>query len=89
MSAPVNVLAVLDALIESTVRLANGEPVTADAATVALAERTRAAVAELIEADKRIAERARRKAGGGWWMISNEDMTAQRTALARVKGSAA
>jgi len=89
VSAPVNVLAVLDALIESTVRLANGEPVTADAATVALAERTRAAVAELIEADKRIAERARRKAGGGWWMISNEDMTAQRTALARVKGSAA
>lgn len=89
MSAPVNVLAVLDALIESTVRLANGEPVTADAATVALAERTRAAVAELIEADKRIAERARRKAGGGWWMISNEDMTAQRTALARVRGSAA
>jgi len=88
MSAPVDVLAVLDALIESTVRLANGEPVTGDAATVALAERTRAAVAELIEADKRIAERARRKAGGGWWMISNEDMTAQRTALARVKGGA-
>lgn len=89
MSAPVDVLAVLDALIESTVRLANGERVIADAATVALAERTRAAVAELIEADKRIAERARRKAGGGWWMISNEDMIAQRTALSRVKGGAA
>lgn len=45
------------------------------------------AVAKLIEADKRIDDNARRKAGGGWWMISNEDMTVHRTALARVKGA--
>ena len=46
-----------------------------------------AAIAELIEADKRVSERSRKKAGGGFWMVSNEDMASLRAALARV-GSA-
>ncbi|MGG2101716.1 hypothetical protein [Stenotrophomonas sp. NRRL B-14846] len=89
MSAPVDVLAVLDRAIESAGLMVKA---SGDLRAVAYQDdlfKARAAVAELIEADKRIAERARRKAGGGWWMISNEDMTAQRTALARVKGGAA
>lgn len=80
MSAPFDVLAVMNVAATSIER---------SGGNVAYLRQARAAVAELIEADKRIAERARRKAGGGWWMISNEDMTAQRTALARVKGGAA
>lgn len=80
MSAPVDVLAVMD-IAATSIEHSGGN--------VAYLRQARAALAELIEADKRIAERARRKAGGGWWMISNEDMTAQRIALARVKGGAA
>ena len=49
---PVDVLAVMDALVESTARLAAGGTVTADPHTVEVAKRTRAAIAELIEADK-------------------------------------
>lgn len=46
------------------------------------------AVAKLIDTGKKITDTAHRKAGGGWWMISNEDMTAQRTAIASVRGAA-
>lgn len=46
------------------------------------------AVAKLIATGKRITDTAHRKAGGGWWMISNEDMTAQRKAIASVGGAA-
>lgn len=45
------------------------------------------AVAELIEVDRRICGRAYRKAGGGWWMVSSDEMTALRAALARVGGA--
>ena len=47
---PVDVLAVMDALVESTARVAAGGTVTADPHTVEVAKRTRAAIAELIEA---------------------------------------
>lgn len=46
------------------------------------------AVAKLIDTGRRITDTAHRKAGGGWWMISNDDMTAQRTAIASVRGAA-
>lgn len=49
-SATVDVLAVMDALVESTARVAAGGTVTADPHTVEVAKRTRAAIAELIEA---------------------------------------
>ncbi|MEA5250997.1 hypothetical protein [Xanthomonas fragariae] len=49
----------------------------------------REAVTELIAANRRIADRAHKKAGGGWWMISNEDMATMRTALARCSDGAA
>lgn len=52
MSAPVDVLAVMDAMTLSAERLTAGEAVTSCAATLEVAKRTRAAVAELIEADK-------------------------------------
>lgn len=48
--APVDVLAVMDALVESTARVAAGGTVTADPHTVEVAKRIRAAIAELIEA---------------------------------------
>ena len=51
-AAPVDVLAVLDAMVLSAERLAAGEAVTACAATVDVARQTRAAVAELIEAHR-------------------------------------
>ena len=53
--APLDVLAVMDALVESSARVAAGGTVTADPYTVEVAKRTRAAIAELIE----VAEDAR------------------------------
>jgi hypothetical protein len=50
--APVDVLAVMDAMVLSAQRLAAGEPVTSCEATVEVARQTRAAIAELIEADR-------------------------------------
>lgn len=49
----VDVLAVMDALVESSARVAAGGTVTADPHTVEVAKRTRAAIAELIEAANR------------------------------------
>lgn len=46
------------------------------------------AVAKLIDTGKRITDTAHRKAGGGWWVISNENMTDQRTVIDRVRGAA-
>jgi len=83
MSAPVDVLVVLEQVAGFI-----GDPDWNPNAESDV-EAVRAAVAELIEADTRIAEGAIRKAGGGWWMISNEDMSVLREALARVKGGAA
>lgn len=48
MSAPVDVLAVLDAMTLSAERLAAGESVTSCAATVEVAKCTRDAVADLL-----------------------------------------
>ncbi|HGM6931294.1 hypothetical protein ACODUN_14515 [Stenotrophomonas riyadhensis] len=76
MSAPVDVLAVMDAMVLSAERLAAGEAVTSCAATVEVARRTRAAVAELMDEARRCC------AGTG-------DLSDLRAALARVKGGAA
>jgi|GEM_PF-2122188 len=86
MSAPVDVLAVLDAMTLSAERLAAGEAVTSCAATVEVAKCTRAAVAELIEAIE-----ATRATRGGIMALATSDARVTRlwTALARVKGGAA
>lgn len=80
----VEVLEVMDELIDFEERHAEYEPRQNHEAREA-----RVAFAGLIEADTRIAEKAIRKAGGGWWMISNDDMNSLRAALARVKGESA
>lgn len=79
---PTPVLAVMDALVESTARVAEGGTVTADAHTVEVAKRTRAAVAELIEAD--VEFDAARLSGNAARI--GEAATRRRAALARVKG---
>lgn len=76
MSA-VDVLAVLDALVESTARVADGETVTADVHTVGVAKRTRAAVAELIREAQAVADG------------TTSDLHYLRAALARVTGEGA
>lgn len=81
--APVGVLAVMDE--DRRVLVAKNSTSTM-ALAIAKHDAARAAVDELIAADRRIAERSHKKAGGGWWMVSNEDMAAMRAALARVGG---
>lgn len=91
---PVDLLAVMDAAINLRAAIYNDgrgsscSDVTANRkANLDDAIEARAAIAELIEADKRVSERSRKKAGGGFWMVSNEDMAALRAAIARVGGA--
>jgi hypothetical protein len=80
MSASVDVLAALDDYLHLAMneRNDNGE-------TERIAIEARAAVAELIEVNKRMAAIAHKKAGGGFWMVPNTEMTDLRAALARVQ----
>ncbi|WP_164162800.1 hypothetical protein U2S91_04370 [Stenotrophomonas maltophilia] len=80
MSAPVDVLAVMDAMVLSAERLAAGEAVTSCGATVEVARRTRAAVAELLGAlEPAISEEG----------MDQPELDRLRAALARAKGGAA
>lgn len=83
---PVDVLAVMDALVESTARLAAGGTVTADPHTVEVAKRTRAAIAKLIEAATEVDRLSR--GIGDWSDEKNVERAVlrQRAALARVGG---
>ncbi|HDS1654962.1 TPA: hypothetical protein QEL76_002922 [Stenotrophomonas maltophilia] len=96
MSAPVNVPAVMDAMVLSAERLAAGEAVTSCAATVEVARTTRAAVAELIAKGDRLtaAFRALGQSNGMQAQINarrdcEASMLAFAAALARAKGGAA
>lgn len=77
----IDVLAVMDDAI-GDVMVAQASGVATDISIPEMCT-ARAALAGLIEADKRVSERSRKKAGGGFWMVSNEDMAALRAALAR------
>lgn len=46
------------------------------------------AVKEIFKAAERIEQCSVRKAGGGWWMISNEDKKSLLKALANARGTA-
>lgn len=89
MTAPVDVLAVM----QDDMRAASerrSDTMGLQAATAALHKSWSAhdAVAELIAVDDRIIKGSRKKAGGGFWVITNADMEALRAALARVGGGA-
>lgn len=79
MSAPVDVLAVLDAA-EMTARVIGADEAADDF------EAARAAVADLIEAATRLHDRAEFE---GFGRDASAEMDAVNTALARVKGGAA
>lgn len=68
--------------------LSNCIPVDGSCVTPSDAGRALGALDAVIEADNRIIQRARKKAGGGFWMVSNEDMESLRAALSRVGGGA-
>jgi len=72
MSKSVDVLAFFDSLF-----------VTQDSRYAQMRE-ARAAVAELIAKADVATKNAHKKAGGGWWMVRNEDIDALRAALKAV-----
>jgi len=89
MTTKPNPLAVMDAVIVSAERLAAGEAVTSDAATVEVARATRAAIAEIIEERDRLALRvggleALRPVWAQGWTNDSEAAQAASAALAQI-----
>lgn len=81
MPAVAGVMSVLDHILNAAIdRLTRAE--------IEAATESHDAVGELLDSSRSVSLHSHKKAGGGFWMIRNEDMEALRKAIANVSGGA-